>query len=133
VFKMFNGKINWMIKRHEFIATSTKKLEYMATTHGRKKLVWLQRLCSWIRFDHRGMKINCDSQSTIFLEKTPAYHSETKHNDVQYNFVRDMVESNTVVLKKVNNLNIVDSLTKSLSDVNFYWCGEEMGIVSLDL
>jgi hypothetical protein len=39
------------------------------------------------------MKINCDIQSKIFLEKNPTYHSKMKHIDVQYPFVRDMVES----------------------------------------
>ena len=40
------------------------------------------------------MKISCDSQSTIFLAKNLAYHSKTKHIDVQYHFIIDMVESN---------------------------------------
>jgi hypothetical protein len=44
------------------------------------------------------MKISCDSQSTIFLAKNPTYHSKTKHIDVQYHFVRDMVERNKVLL-----------------------------------
>jgi hypothetical protein len=34
------------------------------------------------------MKINYDSQSTIFLTKNPTYHSKTKHIDVKYHFVR---------------------------------------------
>ena len=80
------------------------------------------------------MKVSCDSQSAIFLEKNPAYHSKTKHIDVQYHFVRDMVESKKVLLEKVDTLeNIVDSLTKSVSDVKFSWCIETMGIVSLGL
>ena len=39
------------------------------------------------------IRIDCDSQSAIFLAKKPAYHSKTKHIDVQYHFVRDMVEA----------------------------------------
>jgi hypothetical protein len=76
------------------------------------------------------MKINCDSQSEIFLAKNPTYHSNTKNIDVQYHFLRDMVESNKVLLDKLNTLeNIVDSLTKYVSTVNFSWCREAMGIV----
>jgi hypothetical protein len=78
------------------------------------------------------MKINCDSQSAIFLAKNPTYHSRMKHIDVQYHFMRDMVERKKVLLEKVDTLeNIVDSLTKSMSVVKFSWCREEMGIVSL--
>jgi hypothetical protein len=80
------------------------------------------------------MKVSCESQSTIFLEKNPAYHSKTKHIDVQYHFVRDMVESNKVLLEKVDTLeNIADSLKKYVSAMNFSWCREAMGIANLDL
>jgi hypothetical protein len=80
------------------------------------------------------MKINCNIQSTIFLAKNLAYHSKTKHIDVQYHFVRDMVESNKVSLEKVDMLeNIVDSLTMSVSVVKFSWCREAMGIVTLGM
>jgi hypothetical protein len=81
---------------------STTEDEYMEATHGRKEVVWLHRLCSRIGFEQRAMKINCDSQSTIFLEKNPTYHSRMKHIDVQYHFMRDMVERNKVLLEKVD-------------------------------
>jgi hypothetical protein len=78
------------------------------------------------------MKISCNSQSTIFLQKNPAYHSKNKHIYVQYHFMRDMVESNKVMLEKLDTLeNIADSLTKFSSVVKFSWCREAMGIVSL--
>ena len=65
--------------------------------------------------------------------KNPAYHSMTKNNDVQYHFVRDMVEDKKVLLVKVDILNnIVDSLTKYISIENFSWCRGPMGINSLD-
>jgi hypothetical protein len=94
----------------------------MVATHGSKEAVWLQRLCSKIGFEQRAMKIDCDSQSAIFLAKNHAYHSKTKHIDVQYHFVRDMVESNNVILEKVDTLeNIANSLTKSVNVVKFSW------------
>jgi hypothetical protein len=134
VFKMFGGAISWMSKKHMVVAFSTTKDKYMAVTHGRKEAVWLQRLCSGIRFKQRAMKVSCDSQSTIFLAKNHAYHSKTKHIDVQYHFVRDMVESNKVLVEKVDTLeNIADSLTKSVSVVKFSWCIEAMGIAALGL
>jgi hypothetical protein len=85
-------------------------------------------------FEKRAMKVGFDSQSEIFLAKNPAYHSNTKHIDEQYHFVRDMVESNKVVLEKVDKLeNITDSLTKSMSALMFSWCKEAMGIVALGM
>jgi hypothetical protein len=80
------------------------------------------------------MKISYDSQSGIFLTKNPTYHLKTKHIGVQYHFVRDIVESNKVLLEKVDTLeNIADSLTKTVSVVMFSWCREVMGIATVGL
>jgi hypothetical protein len=80
------------------------------------------------------MKISCNSEITIFIGKNPTYHSKTKHIDVQYHFVRDMVERNKVLLEKVDTLeNIADSLTNFVSVVKFSWCREAMRIVALGL
>jgi hypothetical protein len=66
------------------------------------------------------------------MENNPTCHSKAKHIDVQYHFVRDMVQRKKVLLEKVDMLeNIADSLTNFVSVVKFSWCGETMGNVSL--
>jgi hypothetical protein len=133
VFNLFGGAISWMRKRQVVVALSTTEDEYMAATHASKEAVWLQRLCSGIGLVQQAVRLDCDSQSAIFLAKNPAYHSKTKHIDVQYHFVRDMVEEKKVLLEKVDTLkNVADSLTKSVSIEKFSWCRVTMGIVALD-
>jgi hypothetical protein len=79
------------------------------------------------------VRLDGDSQSEIFLVKNPTYHSKKKHIDVQYHFVRDMVEEKKVLLEKVDTLkNVVDSLTKFISIKKLSWCRVTMGIVSMD-
>jgi hypothetical protein len=114
------------------VAFLTTKVEYMATTHEIREAVWLDRLCLGIGFEQQAMHINCDTQSEFFLSKNPTYHSRTKHIDLQYHFMRDMVERKKVLLEKVDTLKkIVDSLNKFVTIVKFCWYREEMGIVSL--
>ena len=85
----------------------------MAATHASKEEVWLQRFFSSMGLVQRAIRIDCDSQSEIFLVKNPAYHSKTKHIDVQYHFVRDIVEAKRVLLVKVDTLkNVADALKK---------------------
>jgi hypothetical protein len=133
VFNLFGGAISWMSKRQDGVALSTIEVEYMEVTHARKEAVWLQRLCLGIGLVQQAMRLDCDSQSAIFLEKNPTYHSNTKHIHVQYHFMRDMVEENKVLLEKVDTLkNVADSLTKSVSIEKFSWCRVTMGIVVLD-
>ena len=79
------------------------------------------------------VRIDFDSQSAIFLAKNTTYHSKTKHIDVQYHFVRDMVEEKKVLLVKVDTMeNVANPLTKSVSIEKLSWCRESMGIYALD-
>ena len=120
VFNLFGGSINWMRKRQYVVALSTTEVEYMAATHTSKEAVWLQRLCSGIVLVQQAVRLDCDNQSEIFLEKNPTYHSKTKHIYVQYHFLRDMVEEKKVLLEKIDTLkNVVDSLTNSVSTKKF--------------
>src|SRR5271168_315446 len=123
VFNLFGGAVSWMSKKQSVVALSTTEAEYMAATHASKEEVWLQRLCSSMRLVQGAIRIDCDSQSAIFLAKNPAYLSKTKHIDVQYHFVRDMIEDKKVLLVKVDNLkNTTDALTKFVSSEKFSWC-----------
>jgi hypothetical protein len=92
VFNLFGGEINWMSKRQSTVTLSTIEVEYMKATHAIKEAVWLQILCSSIGLVQQVVRIDCDSQSEIFLAKIMTYHSNTKHIDVQYHFMRDMVK-----------------------------------------
>jgi hypothetical protein len=133
VFNLFRGAISWMRKRQDVVALSNTEAEYMAATHASKEEVWLQILCSGIGLVQQAVRIECDSQSAIFLVKNLDYHSKTKHIDVQYHFVRDMIEEKKVSLMKVDTLkNVADSLTKSVSIEKFSWCRGSMDIVALD-
>ena len=102
VFNLFRGAISWMSKKQSIVALSTTEFEYMPATHASKEVVWLKILCSKIGFKQQVLRIDCDSKSEIFLAKNLAYHSKTKHIDVQYHFFIDMVESKKVLFKKVD-------------------------------
>jgi hypothetical protein len=65
------------------------------------------------------VRIDFDNRSVIFLAKNPAHHSKTKHIDIQYHFVRDMIEEKKELLMKVETLNnVVDSLTKYVRKIS---------------
>ena len=117
-----------MSKKQSVVALSTIEAEYMAATHASKEVVSLQRLCSSMELVKGAIRIDCDSQSAILLAKNLAYHSKTKQIDVQYHFVRDLIEE-----KKLDTLkNTVDALKNSVSSQKFSWCRETMGIAGLD-
>ena len=46
--------------------------------------------------------VHCDSQSAIMLAKKSVFHAKTKHIDVKYHFIRDMLEDKLLELVKVH-------------------------------
>ena len=75
------------------------------------------------------MTIYSENQSAIYLVRNPTFHDRTKHIDVQYHFLRDMVEDDKVKLEKVETLvNVADVLTKPMNTKKFRWCLESMGL-----
>jgi hypothetical protein len=44
----------------------------------------------------------CDSQSTIHLAKNPSFHSRTKHINVRYHWIREVVSFKLVKLDKIH-------------------------------
>ena len=82
VLNLFGGEISWMRKRQAVVALSTTEVEYMAATHAIKETIWLQILCSGIGLVQQVVRLDCDSQSEIFLAKNLSYNSKTNHIDV---------------------------------------------------
>ena len=48
--------------------------------------------------------VYCDSMSTIYLAKNQVYHVRTKHIDVKYHFVWDVLEDGDIEVKKIHTI-----------------------------
>ena len=70
----------------------------------------------------------CDSQSAIFLTKDQMFHERTKHIDVRYHFVHEIIARSDIVVSKVGTQdNLVDMMTKSLPIAKFVHCSNLVG------
>ena len=70
------------------------KVEFVAISIAMQEVVWLKRFLNHLGLNEdvsNSILVNCDSQAAIVFTKDPKYHSRTKHIDIKYNFVRDMV------------------------------------------
>ena len=101
----------------------------MASTRACQEAVWLKCLCSDIGYDAGRITFFCDSQSAICLAKNPTFHARTKHIDIKYHFLHDMVEDGKVNLEKVDTQkNVADAQTKLVNIAKFKWCTNSMGL-----
>ncbi len=65
----------------------------------------------------------CDSQSALDFSKNSMYHARTKHIDVRYHWLRDVVEDDQLKLEKIHtNKNGADMLTKAVQGGKFDFC-----------
>ena len=73
--------------------------------------------------------LHSDSQSAIMLANNPVFHAKTKHIEVKYHFLHQVLEDKRLELVKVHtDHNPADFLTKSLPFDKFAHCRELMGI-----
>ncbi|CAI9777463.1 unnamed protein product [Fraxinus pennsylvanica] len=90
--------------------------EYIAITEACKEAMWLRRLIGEISEDLQFSTVYCDSESAIFLNKHQIFHERTKHINVMYHFVCDVIANGDIVVRNVDTKNNpTDMMTKSLS------------------
>ena len=90
---------------------------------GMKEAIWLQWLLDDLGIDQDLLKINCDSMSAIYLAKNQVFHAKMKHIDVRFHFVRKILDTGDIELKKIHTKEIfVDMLTKVNPRVKFEHC-----------
>ena len=71
----------------------------------------------------------CDSQSVIFPTKDQMFHERTKHIEMRYQFVHEIVALGDTVVSKVGTQdNPVDMITKSLPIAKFVHCSKLVGL-----
>jgi hypothetical protein len=104
--------ISWSSRKHGSIAQSTAEAEYIAASDASKEAVWLGKLVSEL-FDDKleATVVHCDNQSFIKLTENPVFHDRSKHIDMKYHFVRDIVQRKTVKLQYITtSKQVVDIL-----------------------
>ena len=74
--------------------------------------------------------IYCDNQSCLKLSENPVFHDKSKHIEIKYFYIRDLVWDGAVKLQYVFiNEQVADILTKPLSIVKFAYFREKLGVV----
>ena len=102
---------------------STTEAEYIAASKACKEAIWLAHLVRALGITVEMPILHCDSQSAIMLAKNPIFHAKTKHIDVKYHFIRDMLEEKLLELVKVyTDDNPADLMTKGLPPERFAHC-----------
>ncbi|CAI7882035.1 unnamed protein product [Closterium sp. NIES-53] len=116
VYCLNGAAISWQSKRQPVVALSTTESEYISLCHCIQEGVWLKRLFG--EFGHEfdgGVPVFVDNQSAIALAQNACLHGRTKHMQVRWHFIKEMVASGEVILRWCpTNRQAADILTKPL-------------------
>ncbi|CAA0825692.1 Unknown protein [Striga hermonthica] len=109
--------------------TDADMAEYIAMTEAGKEMLWLKRFLQQLGMKQERYDIHCDSQSALDLSKNAMYHSRTKHIDVRYHWLRQVVEEQQFKLEKIHtDENPADMMTKVVTGGKLQLCAELIGI-----
>uniref|UniRef100_A0A2N9FA36 CCHC-type domain-containing protein n=1 Tax=Fagus sylvatica TaxID=28930 RepID=A0A2N9FA36_FAGSY len=132
VFTLSGGPICWKSTLQSIVAMSTTEAEYMAVAEAAKEALWLKGLVKELGLNQGGVQMHCDSQSAIYLAKNQVYHARTKHIDVRFHKIRELIVTGDIVLEKVHTSeNAADMLTKPITTAKFKHCLDLVNVNSL--
>jgi hypothetical protein len=128
---------SWQSRKQSSIAFSTTEVEYIAACFASCEAIWLRKLLIGLfDLEMEAIVILCHiyNQRCINMTKNPVFHDRSKHIEIRYHYIRDMVQRGDVKLQYVGtNEQVVDVLTKPLSRVKFEYFRDKLGIVRKDL
>lgn len=118
VFVMAGSAITWESKKQPSIALSSTEAEFVALSTAAREAVYLKRLLSEIKYydGSQPILVYGDNLGAQCMAKNPVLHGRSKHIDVKYLHVRDVVKANEIELRYIpTDENISDVLTKNLN------------------
>ncbi len=78
--------------------------------------------------------ILCNNQNCIKMTKNLVFHDKSKHIEIRYFYIRDLVHKGAVKLEYMGtDEQVADVLTKPLSRVKFEYFRDKLGVVRKDL
>jgi hypothetical protein len=97
---LHSSLVAWSARKQSIIALSTAEAEYIALTAVMREIFYLQALIAELYEPViPPIPIYCDDQGAVALASNNKFHACTKHIDLQYHYVRSLVQSGILNLQ----------------------------------
>ncbi|XP_054015930.1 uncharacterized protein LOC128896588, partial [Hylaeus anthracinus] len=132
VFVMWNAAISWKSQKQKTVAMSAAEAEYMAITETAKEAIHIKNFLKELKLKV-DIKMFNDNQSANLLTRDAVFHARSKHIDLRYHFVRDVIKNNEFGLEYLPaEKTVADVLTKPLCKPKHIFCCKGMGLKELE-
>jgi hypothetical protein len=114
VFMMNSSAISWSSKKQPVVTLSTIEAEFIDAASSAYQVVWLRRILkSLTHVSSKPTMVYCDNISAIKLSKNLVMHGRSKHIDIHFHFLHDLVKDGVVELTQYStHEQVVDIMTK---------------------
>jgi histone deacetylase 1/2 len=118
-FAIFFGPnlVSWSARKQATVSRSSTEAEYKALANATAELIWVEailkelgvtlqvKLCLW-----------CDNLGSTYLSANPVFHAQTKHIEVDFNFVRERAANKMLDIRFISSKDqVADGFTKALA------------------
>jgi len=84
------------------------------------QVVWMHTLLGELGYSLRPIPICSDNQGSIFIASNPVTEKRSKHIDIRYHYIREVIARKLTKLYFINgDENPADLLTKNLGSIKF--------------
>lgn len=127
--RLANGIISWTSRVQKTIALSSTEAEYMALSDCSRQVIWIKNLLGEIGYKLGPLPICGDNQGSIFMAQNPVTEKRSKHINIRYHYIREVVEQQLVNLFYIpGDDNPADMFTKNLGHVKFLKFRPQLGL-----
>ena len=131
VFLAGDGAITWSLKKQISTALSSTQAEYVALSEASHEACWLRNLYTELGLLKEDMPttIKGDNDGSIALARNPQFHKRTKHIEVRWHWIRELVQEGTINVESCRDPDqTADILTKALHGTKHAKHVQEMGL-----
>jgi len=120
VVKLASAVFSWNTRAQKTVVLFSTEAEYMSLSDTSHQLVWVRNLFSELGIELAPILLYRDNQGAIFITSNPVQEKRSKHIDLHYHYIRDVVQLDKVELFFVEGTqNPADMFIKNLGHVKF--------------
>ena len=120
--------VQWSSRKQNVVALSTMEAEYIALAYACQETTWVTKVIQDLTGELLIPTIAVDNQPALDFARNGNIHARSKHIDIRYHFIKDLIIGKLIRLKHVSSKDMIgDIFTKALCGVRHQDLCETLG------